>query len=149
MRLVVQRVSEASVRVEGVEKGSIGRGLAVLAGVEKGDGEKDMEYGAAKVLGLRIFEDSSGRMNLDVRDAAGGLLVVSQFTLLGDVRRGRRPSFERAEEPALAAPLFHTFLHILSRSGVPTVTGRFGARMELSLTNDGPVTILIDTKKLF
>jgi D-tyrosyl-tRNA(Tyr) deacylase len=149
MRAVVQRVKEASVSVDGIVKGSIGRGLLVFAGVEKNDTEKDVEYIASKVLGLRVFEDGEGKMNLDLKGARGELLVISQFTLLGDVRRGRRPSFDMAERPERAEAVYRTLLERFKEMGVKAVEGVFQASMEVGLTNDGPVTVLLDSRKVF
>lgn len=149
MRAVVQRVKEASVAVDGTVTEEIGAGLLVFVGVEKGDGAKDIEFMAEKILGLRIFEDKDKKMNLSVMDTNGTLLVVSQFTLLGDVRRGRRPSFNRAERPERAKETFDQLTFKLRESGIEISTGEFQEMMDISLVNDGPVTILIDSKKLF
>jgi D-tyrosyl-tRNA(Tyr) deacylase len=121
----------------------------VLAGVTRGDQASDVQWMARKLLQLRIFSDAGGRMNRSVADIGGGLLVVSQFTLLGDVRQGNRPAFDAAEDPALAAPLFDLLLSELSASGLPVATGQFRTHMEIQLVNDGPVTILLDSRKLF
>lgn len=149
VRAVVQRVSEASVRVDGEPKGAIGRGLAVLLGVEVSDGERDALYLADKVLNLRVFEDASGQMNLSVRDTGGALLVVSQFTLLGDARRGRRPSYVAAARPEDADRLYGRFVEALRESGLEVATGVFRAMMDVALVNYGPVTILLDSRKTF
>lgn len=149
MRAVIQRVKEASVRVDGKVTGSIGRGLVVLAGVAKGDTEKDADYVASKVAGLRVFEDSEGKMNLDVKEVGGGLLVVSQFTLLGDTRKGRRPSFDPAEAPERASVLYRELLKRFEEMGINAAEGVFQAHMEVELINDGPVTLLIDSRKVF
>lgn len=148
MRAVVQRVSSASVRVGDELVGSIGCGLLVLLGVEDTDTAADAEYIADKITGLRIFEDSGGKMNLAVTDVGGEVLLVSQFTLLGDARKGRRPSFIKAARPELAVPLCDMVTACIARS-VRTSTGRFGADMAVSLVNDGPVTILLDSGRSF
>ena len=149
VRAVVQRVSEASVRVDGEPVGEIGPGLVVLLGVGREDGQTDAEYLADKVLNLRIFPDESGQMNRSVLDVGGGLLVVSQFTLLGDVRRGRRPSYGEAAPPEEADRLYGHFVDQLRPSGLPVATGVFRAMMDVSLVNQGPVTILLDSRKQF
>ena len=149
MRAVVQRVSRASVRVEGETVGEIGGGLLVLLGVARDDGRKDADYLLEKVVGLRVFDDTEGRMNLSLRETGGGLLVVSQFTLYGDVRRGRRPSWTEAAAPEVAEPLYKYFISE-SRRILPRVAhGSFGSMMKVELLNDGPVTILLDSRKLF
>ena len=151
MRAVVQRVSRAEVRIDGETVGSIvpgAPGLVVLLGAGHGDAEKDVIYLVEKICGLRIFEDEDGKMNRSVVDVQGSLLVVSQFTLYGDTRKGRRPSFMSAMDPELASPLVDLFVE-RAREQVPAATGRFGAHMEVSLTNDGPVTLLIDSEKAF
>lgn len=149
VRAVVQRVSEARVRVAGEVRGEIGPGLAVLVGVEVEDTEKDADYLADKVMNLRVFEDDAGQMNRSVREAGGALLVVSQFTLLGDARRGRRPSFVDAARPEAADRLYGRFVEALRQSGLPVATGVFRAMMEVALVNQGPVTILLDSRKRF
>lgn len=149
MRAVVQRVSRASVTVEGSVVGEIGAGLLVLLGVAQDDAEADAEYLADKVAGLRIFEDSGGKMNLALADAAGAVLAVSQFTLFGDVRRGKRPSFDAAARPERANELYEHFVGRLRAAGLRVETGRFQAMMQVELVNDGPVTILLDSKKVF
>jgi len=149
MRAVVQRVSEASVSVGGEQVGAIGRGLCVLVGVGAEDGEQAAGVLAEKVRGLRIFEDSEGKMNLDVQQVSGAVLAVSQFTLFGDARSGKRPSFSAAMEPVRAKELFEAFCEHLRRQGLPVQTGRFRADMQVALTNDGPVTLLLDTERLF
>jgi len=140
---VIQRVSRASVRVGGATIGKIDKGLVVLVGFGADDTAEDLEWLAAKVWGLRVFGDEEGRMNRSVSQAGGELLIVSQFTLYGDVRRGRRPSFVRAAVPSVAEPLYDDFVARCRRHG-PVETGRFGAMMELELVNDGPVTIQIE-----
>lgn len=149
MRAVVQRVSEASVTVEGEVTGAIRTGLVVLLGVGYGDTSKDADYLIDKILGLRVFPDEAGKMNRSVVDAGGGLLVISQFTLFGDCRRGRRPSFDGAAPPDDARALYEYFAQVVRERGVPIGTGVFQAHMDVALTNDGPVTILLDSAKLF
>ena len=145
MRAVVQRVTEAAVTVEGTGVSRIGRGLLVLLGVAQGDSAGDARYLAGKVAGLRIFEDDAGKMNLSVGDIGGEVMVVSQFTLLADCRKGRRPSFTGAAPPGEAEALYQVFVDELRDRSVPVATGRFQAHMQVSLTNDGPVTILLDS----
>jgi len=145
MRLILQRVSEASVTVAGNTVGSIGTGLVILAGIAKSDTESEVDHLADKVLGLRIFPDSEGKMNRNVVDAGGSLLVVSQFTLYGDCRKGRRPSFDQAAVPEQAQSLYNYFVERLRAGPVPVATGIFQAAMEVHLVNQGPVTILMDT----
>lgn len=149
MRAVIQRVSRASVTVAGEVTGEIGAGLLVLLGVGSGDSEKDAENLANKVLNLRIFADAADKMNLSVQDIAGSILVVSQFTLHGDCRKGRRPSYNEAAPPVIAEKLYEHFVKALRGLGTPVATGRFQAMMEVSLLNDGPVTILLDSEKKF
>jgi len=149
MRTVVQRVAEARVEVEGRVSGSIGKGLLVLLGVAGDDTEKDADYLAEKTINLRIFDDHAGKMNLSLLDVSGEVLVVSQFTLYGDVRRGRRPSYTDAAEPGRANRLYEYFVDRLRESGVKAETGMFQAMMKVSLINDGPVTILLDSRKGF
>ncbi|MBV8201243.1 MAG: D-tyrosyl-tRNA(Tyr) deacylase [Acidobacteria bacterium] len=144
MRLVIQRVSSASVRVAGETVGAIGRGLLVLVGVEQGDGAATALAAAEKLAGLRVFDDGAGKMNLDAAAAGGGFLVVSQFTLAGSLLRGRRPSFERAAPPEQAAPLVEALVAALRQRGCEVATGRFRARMDVALVNDGPVTLVAD-----
>lgn len=147
MRAVVQRVSRATVRVEGTLSGSIDQGLVVLLGVDRDDTQEDLEWLANKVPQLRIFEDADGKMNLDVTQVDGGMAVVSQFTLFGNVRKGTRPSFNRSAAPDKAIPLYELFVERMSqRLGKSIVTGEFGAMMEVELTNDGPVTLVIDSR---
>jgi D-tyrosyl-tRNA(Tyr) deacylase len=147
MRAVVQRVTFARVRVEGRLVGEIGRGVLVFAGVEKGDGLSDIAYIAGKVNDLRIFEDAAGKMNLSLAETGGAVLVVSQFTLCGDCRRGRRPSFDDAEAPAAAKPLYEGLVAALRTSNANVSTGEFQAHMDVELTNDGPVTLLLDSRR--
>ncbi len=145
MRAVVQRVSEARVSVAGEVVGAIGRGLCILVGVAATDTERDADALCRKVVGLRVFEDAAGHFAHSVDEVGGALLVVSQFTLLGDCRRGRRPSFTAAAPAAQAERLYERFVAAARRSSVPVETGRFQARMALGLVNDGPVTLLLDT----
>lgn len=149
MRAVVQRVSRAQVRVDGKVTGEIGSGLLVLAGVAVDDTGHDAEILAGKLANLRIFEDEGGLMNRSVLDAGGGILLVSQFTLHGDARKGRRPSFITAAREDLAKPLYELLGALLERAGIGVGYGIFGAHMDVDLVNDGPVTILLDTKKAF
>ncbi|HET8539475.1 MAG TPA: D-aminoacyl-tRNA deacylase [Anaeromyxobacter sp.] len=149
MRAVVQRVSRAEVRVAGQATGRVGRGLAVLLGVARGDGEDDARQLAEKVAALRIFEDDAGKMNLSVRDVGGAALVVSQFTLLGDARKGNRPGFTDAAPPEEANALYERFCALLRERGLEVATGVFRASMEVELVNEGPVTILLDSRRLF
>jgi D-tyrosyl-tRNA(Tyr) deacylase len=144
MRIVLQRVSRARVTVEGRVTGEIGRGLLLLAGFTEGDGEEALAWMADKVVGLRIFPDVEGKMNLSLAEADGALLVVSQFTLYGDARKGRRPSFVEAARPETAIPLYERFLDLLRATGRPVQTGEFGAMMEVELVNDGPVTLVLE-----
>ncbi|WP_428261205.1 D-aminoacyl-tRNA deacylase [Haliangium sp.] len=150
MRAVVQRVQRASVTVEGRTVGAIGAGLCVLLGAGQGDGPAEVSYLVDKVANLRIFADDAGKMNRSVLDCGGGVLVVSQFTLYGDARKGRRPSFVHALAPDQADALYQGFVHELRAAGVSEVaTGEFGASMQVELINDGPVTILLDSAKQF
>jgi len=140
----VQRVSRAAVRVDGQTVGAIGRGFLVLAGFRAGDGEPALAWMADKLAGLRVFTDADGKMNLALGDVGGALLVVSQFTLYGDVQKGRRPSFIDAAPPEVAEPLYERFVAMLRARGLPAETGRFGAMMDVELVNDGPVTLVIE-----
>lgn len=149
MRAVIQRVSRARVAVGGETVGAIGAGLLVLLGVSKDDGESDAAYLADKTAGLRILEDEAGKMNRSVEDARAEILVVSQFTLYGDARRGRRPGFSAAAPPEQADSLYGRYVELLQAKGLRVATGRFRAMMDVDLTNSGPVTILLDSKKLF
>ncbi len=149
MRAVIQRVARAEVRVGGEVVGAVGRGLLVLLGVARGDGPDDARAMAEKIAGLRIFEDPDGKMNLSTADAGGGLLVVSQFTLLGDARKGNRPSFTEAAPPEEANALYLSTCDQLRSKVHQVATGVFRADMQVELVNDGPVTILLDTRKLF
>lgn len=149
MRAVVQRVREADVSVDGKITGSIEKGLTVLVGIEEGDSQKDADYIAEKVAGLRIFEDKDGKMNLSVKDTGGKVLTVSQFTLLGDVRKGKRPSFSKAASPDEADILYRAFVEGIKKRGIETQEGVFQTEMMVRIYNDGPVTILLDSRKLF
>jgi D-aminoacyl-tRNA deacylase len=144
MRALLQRVARARVRAGGAVAGEIGRGLLVLLGVTHADSENEADALARKVAGLRVFEDAAGRMNLDVRDAGGGVLVVPQFTLYADARRGRRPDFIAAARPEQAEPLFQRFCGALAAQAVPVERGVFRAHMEVELLNDGPVTLMLE-----
>ena len=149
MRAVVQRVSSSKVTVEGQVTGEINKGLLVLLGVTHEDTSKDVDYIIDKTLNLRIFEDENEKMNLSLKDIGGELLVVSQFTLYGDCRKGRRPSFSTAARPKHATPLYEEFIERVKAEGINVGTGQFGAHMMVDLTNDGPVTILLDSSKSF
>ncbi len=149
MRCVVQRVSGASVTVSGRVAGEIGPGFLVLVGVMDGDGDADVRYCADKVAGLRVFEDADDKMNLSIKDTKGAVLAVSQFTLCGDARHGRRPSFSAAARPETAVPLYEAFCARLRDQGIRVATGVFQAHMDVALVNDGPVTILLDSRKEF
>lgn len=149
MRAIVQRVGRAKVTVEGEVTGEIAQGLLVLLGVAQEDTERDADYLAEKIAGLRIFEDGAGKMNLSVADAGGAVLAVSQFTLYGDVRRGKRPSFDAAAPPERARSLYEYFVERVRQSGLRCETGRFQEMMSVELVNEGPVTILLDSTKLF
>lgn len=149
MRAVVQRVSRAKVTVAGQVAGEIGAGLLVLLGVGEGDTSDDAESLAEKIVGLRIFPDDGGKMNRSLGEIGGGLLAVSQFTLYGDCRKGRRPSFIAAARPEIALELYRTFVAEVRGRGIPVVTGRFQEHMDVELVNDGPVTLLLDSRKAF
>ncbi|MGD2218508.1 MAG: D-aminoacyl-tRNA deacylase [Gemmatimonadales bacterium] len=144
MRVVLQRVTRAEVRADGQTLGAIGRGFLLLVGFTAGDGEDQLRWMVEKVRGLRLFADSAGKMNLPIDEVGGELLVVSQFTLYGDVRKGRRPSFVEAAEPAEAERLYDRFVDLLRQGSIPVATGAFGAMMEIDLVNDGPVTLIIE-----
>ena len=149
MRAVLQRVSSAAVDVDGQTIGRIESGLLILLGVERGDNEADAKYLADKTIGLRIFQDADNKMNLSLLDAGGQALVVSQFTLCGDVRKGRRPSFIKAADPETGKLLYERYVDLVAGHGVKVATGQFQADMQVSLVNDGPVTILLDSNKTF
>jgi D-tyrosyl-tRNA(Tyr) deacylase len=149
MRAVVQRVREASVTISSAETAAIGRGLVVLVGVGAGDGAEDGDLLADKIVNLRVFPDDGGNMNLSVTDVGGEILVVSQFTLYGDCRKGRRPSFAQAAPPLSAQPLYAAFVARLRLSGLPVREGVFRAMMQVALVNDGPVTLLLDSRRGF
>ena len=149
MRAVVQRVTSASVSVDGRVVSRIGPGLLVLVGVASGDGPADIAYMASKLQGLRIFDDDQGRMNRAIQETGGSVLLVSQFTLLGDARHGRRPGFDQAAAPDTARVLYEALVGRLRSAGLPVETGVFQARMSVDLANDGPVTILLDSRKAF
>lgn len=149
MRAVIQRVSRAQVEVDGRVTGAIGMGLLVFLGIHRDDSEKDVVWMADKIRHLRIFEDEGGLMNRSLLDVGGALLVVSQFTLHGDCRKGRRPSWNGAAPPELARPLYERFIEVCRQCGIPTESGVFQAMMEVTLTNSGPVTILLDSHKTF
>ncbi|MEW5927835.1 MAG: D-aminoacyl-tRNA deacylase [Gemmatimonadota bacterium] len=144
MRVVLQRVTRARVTVEGRVTGEIGRGLLLLAGFTEGDTDETLRWMADKVLGLRVFTDAEGKMNLSVEEVDGAVLVVSQFTLYGDARKGRRPSFVDAARPEVAVPLYERFVEMLRAAGRPVQTGVFGAMMQVELVNDGPVTLVLE-----
>ncbi len=145
MRAVLQRVTSAAVVVDQETVGQIGNGLLVLLGVADGDTEADLKYVLEKTVGLRIFADDQGKMNLSVKDIGGSMLVVSQFTLLADVKKGRRPSFNTAADPGIADDYYQQFVAMAKQQGIPTETGVFAADMKVSLCNDGPVTIILDS----
>ncbi len=149
MRAVVQKTLSSSVTSEGVETGHIGQGLTVLLGVAADDEEKDVQYMVDKIAHMRVFEDENGKLNLSLLDVQGELLVVSQFTLYGDIRHGRRPSFIQAAPPEMAEKLYSQFVTAVRALGIHTETGRFRTEMIISLQNHGPVTILVDSKKVF
>ena len=149
MRAVVQRVSEASVTVEGRVTGQIGPGLCVLVGVGPQDAEDDARWLSDKVVDLRIFEDDAGKMNRSLADTGGGLLAISQFTLFGDARQGRRPAFTAAAPPEIAQPLYDRFCALCRERGIQVQEGVFRATMQVRIVNEGPVTLLLDSKKLF
>ena len=149
MRAVIQRVSRAKVTVNGEVTGDIGTGLLVLLGVGNDDTRADADYVAEKTTGLRVFEDSGGKMNLSIAEVGGALLTVSQFTLYGDVRRGKRPSFDAAARPQLARELYEYFVDRIRAAGLRCETGRFQEMMQVELVNEGPVTIILDSRKVF
>jgi D-tyrosyl-tRNA(Tyr) deacylase len=145
MRIVIQRVKQARVEVAGEVTGAIGLGLLVLLGIARTDSEKDADYLIEKLVHLRVFPDAAGKMNLSIREAGGSLLLVSQFTLYGDCRKGRRPSFDLAASPPMAAELYKYFINRTRQSGISVQTGAFQALMQVSLVNDGPVTLICDS----
>ena len=149
MRAVVQRVTEASVTVDGTVVGQIGRGFLVLLGIAGDDSEQDVVWLAGKIAGLRVFEDAEGKMNLGLSDVGGAVLLVSQFTLYGDCRKGRRPSFVEAARPEAAVPLYQSMVAELRGLSVPVETGTFQAHMDVRLLNDGPVALLLDSRRQF
>ncbi len=149
MRAVLQRVSRAEVRVDGAVTGSVGLGLLVLLGVEEGDTPDEAKAMADKIVRVRCFSDAEGKFNLSLGDVCGGVLLISQFTLLGDCRKGNRPSFSHAARPDTAIPLYECVAECLRATGIAVGTGIFGAHMEVDLVNDGPVTLLLDTRKVF
>lgn len=149
MKAVVQRVKNANVKVDDKVIGSIGNGILLLLGIEETDEDKDLEYMCDKVPNLRIFEDENGKMNKSLQDVEGSILVISQFTLLGDARKGRRPSFTDAARPEKAIPVYEKFIASMKEKNITTEAGEFGADMKVELINDGPVTILLDSKRVF
>lgn len=146
MRAVVQRVARARVLIDGEVAGQVERGLLVLLGITHTDTVDQAKWLADKIVGLRIFEDDQGKMNRDVAEVGGSVLIVSQFTLYGDCRKGRRPSFIDAAPPPVAIPLYEEFINAVKAQGIPVATGRFGAMMQVELVNDGPVTLIVDSK---
>jgi len=145
MKIVIQRVSEANVKVDGKIAGEIGKGLMLLVGIDENDEKADAEWLVQKVLNLRVFGDEDGKLNLSVKDISGEILCISQFTLIADYKKGNRPSFIKAAKPDKAVPLFDYFKEELAKSGLKTASGIFGADMKVSLINDGPVTIVMDS----
>jgi D-tyrosyl-tRNA(Tyr) deacylase len=146
MIALLQRVTHASVSVEGKVTGEIGKGLVILLGIKNGDTSEDVKYLAEKCVHLRIFEDDAGKMNRSVREVPGAILVISQFTLYGDTRKGRRPGFIDAAPPEISEPLYEAFVAELRRQGLPVATGIFGAKMQVEIHNDGPVTVFVKSK---
>lgn len=149
MKIVLQRVKQAAVEVQGKTAGEIERGICLLVGIEKGDSEDDAQYLAKKVVELRIFPDKEGKMNLSLPETRGGVLAVSQFTLAGSTKKGRRPSFDRAELPERAEELFRYFVDLIKQRGIKIETGVFGALMDVRMVNDGPVTFILEKKKSY
>lgn len=148
MKIVLQRVKKASVKVRGKVVGKINKGVCLLIGIEKKDSEKDVQYLAKKIMELRIFPDKEGKMNLALSEIKGEVLAVSQFTLAASIRKGRRPSFDKAEKPPRAASLFNYFVRLIKEKGIKVETGIFGALMEVNLINDGPVTFILEPKRI-
>ena len=146
MKIVLQRVSEASVEIDEVVVGKIGRGIIILLCVEKGDSIKDVEYLSEKTIYLRVFDDEQGKMNLSLLDINAEMLIISQFSLAGDCRKGRRPGFDKAAEPDLAKKLYLQFIRSVQNKGVKTAEGKFGALMSVNIINDGPVTFILESK---
>lgn len=149
MRAVIQRVSRAAVSIDESTVGEIAEGLLVLLGIQSADGDAEAQWMAEKIVNLRIFADKEGKMNLSLLDIAGDMLIVSQFTLYGDCRKGRRPGYSAAAPPETAEPLYNEFVKQVQALGIRTATGRFGAMMQVELTNDGPVTLLLDSDRIF
>ncbi len=149
MRCVIQRVSEASVSVNKTTVGRIGKGVVVLLGIQASDTDGDISWMAEKIANLRIFEDTQGKMNLSLFDIGGEMLIISQFTLYGDCRKGRRPGYSAAAPPDIALPLYKKFIATVAEMSIRSATGTFGAMMEVTLTNSGPVTLLLDSEKTF
>jgi len=149
MKIVLQRVKQAAVEVQGKITGEIERGICLLVGIEKGDSEDDAQYLAKKVVELRIFPDEEGKMNLSLSETRGGVLAVSQFTLAGSTKKGRRPSFDRAELPERAEELFRYFVDLIKQRGIKIETGVFGSLMDVRIVNDGPVTFILEKKKSY
>ncbi len=148
MKAVLQRVTSASVTINGNEKKEINHGLVVLIGITKSDSEKEVSYLSEKIAGLRIFEDEEGKMNKSLKDIGGEMLIISQFTLYADCKKGKRPSFTNAARPDIAIPLYEDFINKVSSLEIPVQTGEFGAEMLVSINNDGPVTIILDTEEI-
>ncbi len=149
MRAVVQRVTRAAIEIDGMNTATIGRGLVILVGIRGGDGAADLTWMADKIIHLRIFPDRDGKMNTSLADMGGEMLIISQFTLYGDCRKGRRPGFSTAAPAEIAEPLYNQFIEEVRRRGIPVATGTFQAEMAVDLINDGPVTILLDSEKTF
>ncbi|WP_457575601.1 D-aminoacyl-tRNA deacylase [Desulfomarina sp.] len=149
MRAVIQRVSSASVAIDSATTGKIGRGLVIFLGIHASDTERDLHWMADKTAALRIFEDNKGKMNLSLEDIGGEMLIISQFTLYGDCRRGRRPGYSDAAPPEIAEPLYQRFINEIKKKQIPVATGTFRAEMAVELVNDGPVTLLLDSHKKF
>lgn len=148
MKIVIQRVSECRIDIENELRAQIGKGFLVLVGIVEDDGIKDIEYAAKKISGMRVFEDADGKMNLSLKDVDGEIMLVSQFTLLADIKKGTRPSFIKAAPPSIAVPVYEQLIAELEKTQIPIKTGVFGADMKIGLVNDGPVTIVFDTKEM-